>query len=407
MTWEKTDYPGVYVRKMKNAGHGIGKDYTISIRYQFNGQNHQEVVGRASKDNTPKKAFLILSELKENQKQGTPPFTLKDKKAFGLVRQEQEKQKRAIQERENISFADYFNNVYLPLTSTHKKAISVMKEQQHVKNWIQPAIGNLPMKELGKQHVESIKNQMLEKGRTTRTIQYVMATIRQVWNNARFDGLVSGDAPTHRVKLEKFDNRRQRYLTPEECENLLTALRARSEQLFRMSLLSLDTGMRFNEVASLEWQDVNLFGDSLYLRDTKSGKCRTVFMTGRIKEMFRKMTFGKPDELIFPDRNGKKMQHISKTFEETVADIGLNQNVTDVRYKAVFHTLRHTHASRLLESGANIYHVKDMLGHASVTTTERYLHQRDEVLHNALKSMEQQIIQPTPPQNVIRLVKNG
>jgi len=61
MKWEKTDYPGVYVREMQNAKHGILKDSAISIRFQFDGKNYQEVIGRASEGNTPKKAFLILS----------------------------------------------------------------------------------------------------------------------------------------------------------------------------------------------------------------------------------------------------------------------------------------------------------------------------------------------------------
>jgi site-specific recombinase XerD len=112
------------------------------------------------------------------------------------------------------------------------------------------------------------------------------------------------------------------------------------------------------------------------------------------KELFQKMIFGKPDELVFPNRDGKRMKHISKTFDETVEKLGLNRGITDSRYKAVYHSLRHTHASRLLESGVDIYHVKELLGHQSVQTTERYTHARDETLKNAVKSMEEKIIKP-------------
>ena len=404
MGWEKTDYPGVYVREVKSSKHGILKDFQISIRFRFNGKNYQEVIGRASKGNTPKNAFLILDKLKSNQKQGIPPFTLKERTLMKLAKDEADEQEKARIEKENISFVDFFEKVYLPVTRTSKKPLSVAKEEQHVKNWIKPAIGNLPLKELKKQHAELIKNRLLEAGRTSRTVQYVLATIRQTWNAARLDGFVSGDSPTRSVKLPKVDNRRQRYLSPDECEALLTALKPHSEHVYFISILSLDTGMRFSEIANLEWQDVNIFAESLFLRDTKPGRNRPVFMTARVKDLFQKMPFGKPDELVFPNRDGQRMKHISKTFDETVEKLGLNRGITDSRYKAVYHSLRHTHASRLLESGVDIYHVKELLGHQSIQTTERYTHTRDETLKNAVKSMEEKIIN-SHKTNVIRLVK--
>ena len=167
MEWTKTSYNGGYTRESKAQKHGIGKDYSISIRYRFNGKNYQEVIGRASKGNTPKKAFLILDKLKNNQKQGIPPFTLKERTLMKLAKDEAEEQEKTRIEKENISFIDFFENVYLPITRTSKKPLSVAKEEQHVKNWIKPAIGSLPLKELKKTHVESIKNRILEAGRTS------------------------------------------------------------------------------------------------------------------------------------------------------------------------------------------------------------------------------------------------
>ena len=106
MTWKKTDYPGVYVRDLQNQKYGIGKDYNISIRFQFSGKNYQEVVGRASKDVSPKKAFLLLSELKANQKAGTPPFTLQEKRLRELERQEIEKTERVLEEKAGVTFSN-------------------------------------------------------------------------------------------------------------------------------------------------------------------------------------------------------------------------------------------------------------------------------------------------------------
>jgi len=402
MEWKKAGR-GIRFKEHHERKNGIKLDRYFSIYYRVDGKQHEQGVGWGSEGMTVEKAMSILNELKGNQRQGAGPVTLKEKRELEHARKKEEARQKAIEEKENISFIDFFENVYLPVTRTSKKPLSVAKEEQHVKNWIKPAIGNLPLKELKKQHIELIKNRLLEAGRTSRTVQYVLATIRQTWNAARFEGFVSGDSPTRSVKLPKVDNRRQRYLTPDECESLLTALKPHSEHVYFISVLSLDTGMRFSEIANLERQDVNIFAESLFLRDTKSGRNRTVFMTDRIKELFQKMAFGKPDELVFPNRDGQKMKHISKTFDETVEKLGLNRGITDSRYKAVYHSLRHTHASRLLESGVDIYHVKELLGHQSIQTTERYTHTRDETLKNAVKRMEEKIINPQKSNHVIRL----
>ena len=393
MEWKKAGR-GIRFKEHHERKNGIKPDRYFSIYYRIDGKQHEQGVGWGSEGMTVEKAMSILNELKGNQRQGAGPVTLKEKRELENARKKEEARQKAIEEKENISFIDFFENVYLPVTRTSKKPLSVAKEEQHVKNWIKPAIGNLPLKELKKLHIELIKNRLLEAGRTSRTVQYVLATIRQTWNAARFEGFVSGDSPTRSVNLPKVDNRRQRYLTPDECESLLTALKPHSEHVYFISVLSLDTGMRFSEIANLERQDINIFAESLFLRDTKSGRNRTVFMTDRIKELFQKMAFGKPDELVFPNRDGQRMKHISKTFDETVEKLGLNRGITDSRYKAVYHSLRHTHASRLLESGVDIYHVKELLGHQSIQTTERYTHTRDETLKNAVKRMEEKIINP-------------
>ena len=406
MEWKKAGR-GIRFKEHHERKNGIKPDRYFSIYYRVDGKQHEQGVGWGSEGMTVEKAMSILNELKGNQRQGAGPVTLKEKRELENARKKEEARQKAIEEKENISFIDFFENVYLPVTRTSKKPLSVAKEEQHVKNWIKPAIGNLPLKELKKQHIELIKNRLLEAGRTSRTVQYVLATIRQTWNAARFEGFVSGDSPTRSVKLPKVDNRRQRYLTPDECESLLTALKPHSEHVYFISVLSLDTGMRFSEIANLERQDINIFAESLFLRDTKSGRNRTVFMTDRVKELFQKMAFGKPDELVFPNRDGQRMKHISKTFDETVEKLGLNRGITHSRYKAVYHSLRHTHANRLLESGVDIYHVKELLGHQSIQTTERYTHTRDETLKNAVKRMEEKIINPQKSNHVIRLVKQN
>ncbi|WP_028323320.1 tyrosine-type recombinase/integrase [Desulfatirhabdium butyrativorans] len=391
----KTKVQGVRYREHATRKHGLQLDRYYFIRYRVNGTYKEEGLGWASEGWTVAKAADTLAELKRNARTGEGEITLAEKRAKAealkqaeLDRLRAEQEAAEIAKKRNITFQTFFENEYLPIQTTHKGRDTWIKECQHGKNWIFPIIGNVPLKDVSSFHIERIKKALLDAGRTPRTIQYCFATIRQTWNHARRIGIVSGDCPTRNVKIPKFDNKRQRYLSPVECDKLLEALGKRSDVTYRMALLSLDAGLRFSEIAGLQWQNVDLVRETLALMDTKSGRNRTVYMTDRVKAMLAGMPKAAPDALVFPDQNGNRIKHISKTFDEVVADLGLNHGIDDDRLKCVFHSLRHTHASRLLESGADIYRVKELLGHANVTTTERYSHVTADRLRSAIKNME-------------------
>lgn len=380
---------GVRYYEHATRKHGIKRDRFYVIYFRRNGKQVFEKIGWASEKWTLDKVVIELNKLKENYRTGAGPVTLKEKRTIEEASKKKKAAEQARLDAENINFRTFFNETYLPIQKTNKSETVWCKEEQHAVNWLFPVVGHLPMKIISDAHIEQIKRNMQEKGRAPRTIQYCFATFRQTWNQARRAGIVSGDSPTRAVKIPKFDNQRRRYLSVDECTRLLEELKNHSMVTYHMALVSLDTGARFSEVAGLQWQNIDLVRETIDLMDTKSGKNRTVYMTERLKALFEGLPKGKPETLIFPDRNGNRCTHISKSFDEAVARLRLNDGINDDRLKCVFHSLRHTHASRLLEAGADIYRVKELLGHGHVTTTERYSHITADRLRAAVKDMEQ------------------
>jgi site-specific recombinase XerD len=379
--------PGIRIREHDTRKHGIRFDRYFSVYFKVNGKMVEQYLGWASEGWTLEKAQVTINELKQNYKTAAGPVTLKEKRVIEDARKATEDQERIRTEKENVTFKTYFENFYLPVQKTHKGKATWIKETGHAENWIFPVVGSIPLKDISAFHIERIKKNLLDAKKSPRTVQYCLATFRQTWNHARRAGIVTGDSPTRNVKIPKFDNKRQRYLTPAECDLLLEELKQRSDTVYRLALLSLDTGMRFSEIAGLQWQNVDLVRETLALMDTKSGKNRTVYLTDRVKFMLAGMPKSGPDVLVFPGQNGK-MTEIGDAFRNAVDFLGLNKGIDDDRLKCVFHSLRHTHASRLLESGADIYRVKELLGHANVTTTERYSHVTADRLRSAVKDME-------------------
>ena len=380
---------GVRYREHGTRKHGIKPDRYYTIYFRRDGKQVFEKIGWASEGWTLEKVIDELHQLKANYRTGAGPVTLKEKRIIEQDRKADETRQGEILETENVTFKTYFENSYLPIQKTHKGRATWIKETGHAENWIFPVVGNIPLKIVSSFHIERIKKSLLDAGKTPRTIQYCLATFRQVWNHARRAGIVAGDSPTRNVKIPKFDNQRQRFLTDDECNRLLDELNKKSMETYFYSVLSLDAGLRFSEVAGLQFQDIDLIRETILLLDTKSGRNRTVYMTERVKAILSGLPkAGGPDSLVFPGKHGGQMTEIGDAFKNAVDALNLNKGISDDRLKCVYHSLRHTHASRLLEAGTDIYLVKTLLGHRNIATTERYLHVRADSLRDAIRGME-------------------
>lgn len=350
---------------------------------------HEEALGWGTEGWTAEKANIERAKLKAAHITGEGPTSLKEKRTIAAEKKEQKEKERERKEKENISFKNFFEEVYLPIAKMNKKFESYRKEEELFKNWIGPIIGEKPCKEITKFHVEKIKKNLLDAGRSPRTVQYCLAVIRQVWNTAKDKNLVTEASPTRKVKIPRINNERERFLSPDEATKLLSEIKNKSEQLYQISLVSLHCGLRASEIFNLTWADVSVDKGLLMLRDTKAGKFAVAYMTDEIKEMFQNMLQGEPNELVFKSRNGGKIKSVSNTFDRAVEDVGLNKGISDRRQKIVFHSLRHTYASRLVLSGVSIYTVQKLMRHSNLKMTERYSHLNEETLQAAVRQMEQ------------------
>ncbi|MDO9545034.1 MAG: site-specific integrase, partial [Synergistaceae bacterium] len=346
----KTTFPGVRYREHDTRKHGVKFDQYFTIRYKLNGKDKEEGLGWASEGWTASKAYARLLELKENKKVGEGPQTLQEKRKIEEGKREQEAADLDQLERDTITFNKIFTKQYFPIAEQNKTKGATVAESSLFK-WIDPVIGKIPLRDISPLHLERIKKNMTANGRAPRTVQYALALIRQVFNYAKDNGIYEGTCPVSKVKMPKFDNKRLRFLTHEEAEQLLTVLKARSTDVYHMALLSLHCGARAGEGFSLQWADVNIEAGIVTLRDTKNGKTRHCSMTGKVKEMFTERAPGKKNDLVFPSTRGTLIGKISKTFEIVVNDLKFNEGIDDRRHKVVWHSLRHTYASWLVQNG--------------------------------------------------------
>lgn len=219
--------------------------------------------------------------------------------------------------------------------------------------------------------LDSLIAELSGKGRANQSIRYLIGIIQRVINKMDDWGLYHGTKPFSKITLPKVNNRRMRFLTPEEAHVLLDELKQHSLAVYLQALISLHCGLRFGEIAELKISDIDFYSKNIYVRDPKNSKSRHQIMTPTLQaELETFIALTKPLSYLFPNPNGGKVTSVSRTFERTVKKLGLNEEngipITDARQKVVFHTLRHTYASWLALSGQGQAMIAELMGHSSI-----------------------------------------
>ena len=388
--WIKAKTPGIRYREHPTRKHGIRKDRYYTIRYKLDGKAKEEALGWESEGWNESKVAARLHELKENQRTGDGEVTLSAKREKEEKKRKEDEAKRINESKEQVSFSGIFAQ-YIEQAKKEKTEKSCRTEEGLFKKWLCSAIGNISMKEISPFALERLKDKMKKANLSPRSISYAIAIIRQVFNYAKRFDLYNGDNPTEKVKKPTEDNRRDRFLTYQEVDILLETLKRYSQLVHDMALLSLHCGLRAGELFHLTWADVDFENNFLFIKDAKNGKNRKAIMTEDINSMMKERYKTSESNIVFPSAKGEMITDISNTFSRVVKSLGFNKGVTDRRQKVVFHTLRHTYASWLVMSGVDLYTVQRLMGHSSISMTERYSHLAPDYLKKAVKTFEADI----------------
>lgn len=386
VNWIKTNYPGVRYYEHATRKNGVRRDQYFTIRYKVTVgdkvRDKEEGLGWASEGWSAKKAYERVCELKENRKAGEGPQTLAEKREIEAERKAKEKQRV---EAEEETIVDYYEKKYFPWAEQNKAKNSIRSEKTLFENWIKPAIGEIPMLQLAETDMERLKQRMVKAGKADKTVHLTLALIRQIYNHAKRPDIYL----LAKAKMPRIDNAKLRYLTAEEIEILLAALKTKSEIVHDQSFLAVNTGLRFSEVSGLQWGDVNYKTGTLAIRDGKTGS-RMVFFNDNVKTMLKVRQGKKRTGLIFPietgDKKGQRQEVVSKTFQRE-ADRLFNKGVNDRRLRISFHTLRHTFGTHVYGKTGDLYLTQKALGHRTMVMAQRYAKMSEARLREAFATM--------------------
>jgi len=198
--------------------------------------------------------------------------------------------------------------------------------------------------------------------------------------------------PIEKVRKLRKEEKKKAFFEPEGVEKVLNAIDAyrkmrkdepgptpSDQWLKEIIVVAFGTGLRRGELLNLQWRDVDLDKERLFLRHRgdfkpKNGQERTVSLVGDALEVLKAMHEAQnpiPNEPVFIDENGEspRPDRVTKRFKKYVRKAKLKD-----REDLHFHSLRHSTASQLTMEGHPKEVVADVLGHTTTRMADKYSH---------------------------------
>lgn len=223
--------------------------------------------------------------------------------------------------------------------------------------------------------LEKYIKELNDNGFKSATVSRNIASLKAFFHYLNNEGVLSND-PTKSLKSPKIEKKIPEILTTDEVFALLEQPSGDSPKEIRdkaMLELLYATGIRVSELINLETSDVNLKTSSILCRD--GSKSRTIPYGKKAKDALTRYLEGsreaivdnKESTILFANCSGQKMsrQGFWKLIKHYAKKAGIESDITP-------HTLRHSFAAHLVENGADLRSVQEMLGHSDISTTQIY-----------------------------------
>jgi integrase len=200
---------------------------------------------------------------------------------------------------------------------------------------------------------------------TPATVNREIALLKHLFNLAEQWDVYRGRNPVKRVKFLAENNLQFRSITPEEEARLLPCC---SPYLQDLVTFAIHTGLRLGDMLNLKWEEVDIGQDGIRFLVQKTQRILELPLNDEAARVVRAW-YGMRKQspyIFYNPETGDRFKDLWLGLKKACRKAGL-KGVT-------WHTFRHTFASRLTHAGADLVTVKELLGHANITTTMRYGH---------------------------------
>ncbi len=237
-----------------------------------------------------------------------------------------------------------------------------------------PVFEDLTLYEITTELVSDYRDQRLKKVKPA-TVYQELALMRRMFNVARREWKWVRNNPVADLSFSVGNsNARDRWLTVDEESKLVKA--ASPDWVKAIIVFAINTGMRRSEMLNLKSRDIDFQRRLLTVQESKNKTKRAIPMSDTVYRLLQSNKIRDISGRVF----SVEPNAVRLAFERARN----KAKIEDIR----FHDLRHTFATRLVQSGVDLYKVKELLGHKSISMTMRYAHHCPESLRDSVSCLE-------------------
>lgn len=238
------------------------------------------------------------------------------------------------------------------------------KSKRTIIKHLKEHFGDIKLIDFNTKAVEEFKVKLMSTRRPA-TVNRHLATLSHMFSKASTWEMVE-EGINKKVKCVKplyEDNQRLRFLTVQECKDLINAA---SDSIKPIIIIGLNTGLRRANILSLSWDSIDLNNNMISIKTSKNNEVINIPMNDQVKQTIINIPRVKNQNHLFCGIGGKVRKTVCDAFDKACIIAGL-KDVT-------FHTLRHTFGSHLAIGGTDIITIKELMHHKSIKVTMRYMH---------------------------------
>ena len=349
---------GIMQRKGKDG------DVTYYIRYQFSGKDVRERVGRKSRGFTLEMAKEALKSRLGEIAQGR----------FNLGKT-----------RKPVPFSTLAEQ-YREFGATTKRA---WEDEKYVTEMFAQRFGDTPLSQITQWEIEKWKAER-SKSVKGNTVNRQLTVIKHMLHKAVEWGMIAIN-PASAVKRVTINDQRTRFLTVDEFHLLLAECRKQEGQpwLAPLVLLAAHTGMRKGELLGLRWETIDLGMRTITVKQGKTQRIKTIVINEPAHDALIWFLGRRYGDYVIMWPWGKRVGSV--TVYDAFNRACEAAKISDFR----FNDLRHTFASHLAMTGADLLTLKDLLGHTNIQMTTRYAHLFQEHKTQAVTRLAERLKNPS------------
>lgn len=332
--------------------------------------------------------------------------------------------------RPNVTLQAWYQEWFEKCKSPQLKSdVSRRTYDRKIRNTYIEILGVKPLKDITQINIQTATNELVEKGYAERTIKEALGVLRECYDIAIVNHIVTTNPCTGIAVKEARTQSERRVMTKEEQDIFLNEVR--DSYYYEAYSILLLTGMRIGEFSGLQWQDVDFVNKQIYIRRSMStayfeGKKIEELTTPKTVNSYRTIPFFGETEALFKswkikqDNVRKKMgdrwranpAHGDLVFTSSVGSPvtryvivhDIKKVVQNINLKEIYrasaegrqpklfehihpHAFRHTFATRCFEKGLDPLFVQSVMGHSNYSTTISYTHVLDDTRQKAVEKV--------------------